>query len=64
MFQRFITFHCVDDISADELAAFIIRQASIALDIAERKLHGSRYKVPRYVADSLVSGRRFRKAIK
>jgi len=62
--QRFAVYHGDGDISDEELAAFIMRQASIALDIAERKLHGSRYKVPRYVADSLVSGRRFRKAIK
>lgn len=62
--QRFTAYHGAGDVSAEELAAFIIRQASIALDIAERKLHGSRYKVPRYIADSLFSGRRFRKAIK
>lgn len=62
--QRFAAYHGTNNITVEDLAAFIIRQASIALDIAERKLHGSRYKVPRYVADSLVSGRRFRKAIK
>ena len=35
------------------LARFIARQAALALDIAERRLQGSRYKVPRYVAESL-----------
>jgi len=35
------------------LAAFIARQAALALDIAERKLQGGRYKVPRHVAEVL-----------
>jgi len=43
----------------DQLAQFVAGQASIALDIAERRLRGSRYKVPRHVAHNLRSRREF-----
>ncbi|MDH3303697.1 MAG: glycerol-3-phosphate 1-O-acyltransferase [Gammaproteobacteria bacterium] len=43
----------------DQLAQFVAGQASIALDIAERRLRGSRYKVPRHVAHNLKSRREF-----
>ena len=43
----------------DALAEFVAGQASIALDIAERRLRGSRYKVPRRVASNLLSNRKF-----
>ena len=43
----------------DQLADFMAGQASIALDIAERRLRGSRYKVPRRVANNLRSNREF-----
>ena len=43
----------------DQLAEFVAGQASIALDIAERRLRGSRYKVPRRVASNLLSSRDF-----
>jgi glycerol-3-phosphate O-acyltransferase len=43
----------------DDLAEFVAGQASIALDIAERRLRGSRYKVPRRVASNLLSNRKF-----
>ena len=42
-----------------QLADFIAGQASIALDIAERRLWGSRYKVPRRVANNLRSSKEF-----
>ncbi|MEO0575495.1 MAG: glycerol-3-phosphate acyltransferase, partial [Pseudomonadota bacterium] len=38
-----------DDSNQGVFAAFIADQAGIALDIAERKLRGGRYKVPRRV---------------
>ena len=43
----------------EEIAEFVAGQASIALDIAERRLRGSRYKVPRRVASNLLSDRNF-----
>lgn len=56
--------HCLDA-SGDrqQLGEFVIGQASIALDIAERRLRGSRYKVPRHVAGSLRSSAEFNHAI-
>ena len=35
------------------LSGFVGRQAELALDVAERRLQGRRYKVPRYVAEGL-----------
>ncbi len=45
------------------LAAFIAGQAGLALDVAERRLQGSRYKVPRSVANNLLSSYKFRQAL-
>ncbi len=42
-----------------DLAVFIARQAAIVLDMAERRLQGGRYKVPRYVAQSLRKNKEF-----
>lgn len=47
----------------EQLAEFIAGQASIALDIAERRLRGSRYKVPRLVAQNLRASHEFRTAL-
>ncbi|MFV0478731.1 MAG: glycerol-3-phosphate 1-O-acyltransferase [Parahaliea sp.] len=44
-------------------ANFVARQAAIVLDIAERRLQGSRYKVPRYVADSIRANRSYNLAV-
>jgi glycerol-3-phosphate O-acyltransferase len=46
--------------SASQLADFVAGQAGLALDIAERRLQGSRYKVPRQVAKNLQSSQQFR----
>ncbi len=46
-----------------EFSAFVVRQAGLVLDIAERGLRGRRYKVPRHVADGLRSDARFRAAM-
>ena len=43
-----------------EFAGFVARQAGLALDVAERGIRGSRYKVPRFVADSLRTDPKFR----
>ena len=45
--------------TTDQLAEFVAGQAGLALDIAERRLRGSRYKVPRRVASNLLSSREF-----
>lgn len=44
-------------------AGFVARQAGLALDVAERGVRGSRYKVPRFVAAGLRTSPRFRAAL-
>jgi len=44
-------------------AKFVARQATIVLDISERRLQGGRYKVPRYVAESLRANRAYNEAL-
>ncbi|MBA3939781.1 MAG: glycerol-3-phosphate acyltransferase [Sphingopyxis sp.] len=46
-----------------EFAGFVARQAALALDVAERGIRGTRYKVPRFVADSLRTSPKFRAAL-
>ena len=41
------------------LADFVVRQAALALERAERRLRGLRYKVPRFVAESILAGPAF-----
>lgn len=53
-----------DDQSPASLAFFIADQAGLALDIAERKLRGGRYKVPRRVASNLKASKGYRDALK
>lgn len=47
----------------DALAVFVAGQAALALDVAERRLRGSRYKVPRRVAQNLLASAKFRSAL-
>lgn len=42
-------------------AAFVARQAALALEVQERTVQGTRYKVPRFVADSIAASPRFRR---
>ena len=43
----------------DEFATFVLRQANLTLDIDERKLRGSRYKIPSHVAREIESSSQF-----
>ncbi|MEH6582281.1 MAG: glycerol-3-phosphate 1-O-acyltransferase [Halioglobus sp.] len=62
--QRFSEQDSGDDGSNVEIfAAFAARQAALVLDIAERRLQGSRYKVPRYVAESLRASPSYNEAV-
>ncbi len=47
----------------DGFVNFVERQAGLVLDIAERGLQGSRYKVPRFVDENLQAGCQFNSAI-
>ncbi len=49
--------------ATDQFSAYVARQAGLSLDIAERRLQGSRYKVPKFVADSLGNSAKFNTAI-
>ena len=42
------------------LAEFVARQAALALDRAERRIRGMRYKVPRFVAEEILDRASFR----
>lgn len=53
----------VAGIDKQEFAGFVARQAGLALDVAERGIRGSRYKVPRFVADGLRTSPKFRAAL-
>jgi len=44
-------------------ADFVARQAVVVLDLAERRLQGGRYKVPRHVAASLMASSSYNKAL-
>ena len=48
---------------ATGFAAFVARQATLTLEVQERGVRGTRYKVPRFVADSLAASPRFRAAL-
>nr|WP_210425324.1 glycerol-3-phosphate 1-O-acyltransferase [Spongiibacter thalassae] len=47
----------------ESFSTFTARQAAIVLDVSERRLQGGRYKVPRYVAESLRNNRSFNEAL-
>jgi glycerol-3-phosphate O-acyltransferase len=62
--QRFEQHHNIEDGDAQrDFAEFVGRQAALVLDIAERRLQGGRYKVPRHVAASLKSSPAFNEAV-
>ena len=48
---------------ATGFAAFVARQATLTLEVEERGVQGTRYKVPRFVSDSLAASPRFRGAL-
>jgi glycerol-3-phosphate O-acyltransferase len=45
------------------LAEFVVRQAQLALERAERRLRGSRYKVPRFVHEEILARPALRGAV-
>lgn len=49
--------------SPERFTAFVTRQAGLSLEIAEWSLIGRRYKVPRFVAESLSNSPRFKAAL-
>ncbi|MCB1690781.1 MAG: glycerol-3-phosphate 1-O-acyltransferase [Halioglobus sp.] len=62
--QRFELIHQTENSNEQrEFADFVARQAVVVLDLAERRLQGGRYKVPRQVAASLMASRGYNKAL-
>lgn len=47
----------------DGIEAFVTRRAWLALDKSERALRGNRYKIPRFVPESILSRRAFVQAV-
>ena len=61
---RFELHHKIDNgDSQRDFADFVARQASVVLDLAERRLQGGRYKVPRYVAANLMASTSYNEAL-
>jgi glycerol-3-phosphate O-acyltransferase len=62
---RFEQHHDIDEGETQqrEFAQFVARQAAVVLDMAERKLQGGRYKVPRHVAASLLASQEYNLAV-
>ena len=46
-----------------DLAGYVAGQAALALEVAERRLRGSRYKIPRRVADQIRASFRYNQGI-
>ena len=62
--ERFENHHNVEDSAQQQdFADFVARQAAIVLDLAERRLQGGRYKVPRHVAASLLADNSYNEAL-
>ncbi|MDH3616648.1 MAG: glycerol-3-phosphate 1-O-acyltransferase [Gammaproteobacteria bacterium] len=63
-FSELLISDGADDFETDDdFAAFVVRRAGLALDVAERRLQGNRYKVPHYVADGLRANKKFNRAM-
>ena len=61
---RFEQLHQTEDSDTRrDFADFVARQAVLVLDLAERRLQGGRYKVPRHVAASLKASRAYNEAL-
>ncbi len=61
---RYTAKYAIDPATAiQSFAKFVSRQAAIVLDMGERKLQGGRYKVPRYVAESMLANRGYNEAV-
>ena len=62
--QRFASEVAAGEAEADTaLAGFVARQAALTLEAQERGVRGARYKVPRFVADSIAASPSFRASL-
>ncbi|MEM6581583.1 MAG: glycerol-3-phosphate 1-O-acyltransferase [Pseudomonadota bacterium] len=64
MRKRFEDQYSIEQDNAQrDFSEFVGRQAALVLDMAERKLQGGRYKVPRHVATTLLHNPSFNEAV-
>ncbi len=61
--QRYLNRKAHSDAN-HSLADYVAEQASLALEVAERRLRGSRYKVPRQVSKQVRGSRRYGRGIR
>ncbi len=52
-----------ETMDGDDFASYVARRATLALDWAEYRLRGPRYKTPSLVKDEILSSRRFRSGL-
>lgn len=52
-----------DGDSGEAFAGWVARQATLTLEVEERGVRGTRYKVPRFVGDSIAASPRFRSEV-
>ncbi len=61
---RFEEHHTTESTDAQRgFSDFVARQAAVVLDLAERRLQGGRYKVPRHVAANLMASSGYNSAL-
>ena len=60
--ERFSTRQEIASVDKD-LAEFVAGRASLALEVAERRMRGSRYKIPRQVAKQVRASDRYKRGI-
>jgi glycerol-3-phosphate O-acyltransferase len=58
--QRSASQRADPGVESSALSAFVVRQATLALERAERAVIGDRYKVPRLVVEEIVSSAHYR----
>jgi glycerol-3-phosphate O-acyltransferase len=64
LYARFELHQKIDNSDMQrDFADFVARQASVVLDLAERRLQGGRYKVPRHVAANLMASNSYNDAL-
>ena len=61
--ERWATAAGADFAATIGLPEYVARQAALALDRAERRLRGARYKVPRLLAEDILGRPAFRGGI-
>ena len=62
--QEKLDYRLSNGLGNESLAEFVAGQAALALDVAERRLRGCRYKVPRQVAQNIQASSNYKRDIR